>query len=255
MAVALKPGSGEDLFDKGKSTSIVDTPEFKEAVKRAAAEATAEIVASLRAQNGAGPVDESVKSLFDQLALSIAEISHQGDKRDRPVDPKIIVQREAALVRMTDLLVKARDLPREEMPRYRVISKCYFGERIINPFRQENKVAVPVVIRWMLEPNDALRPANDAAKAIYAEFRASRGDKSKIEKAAMKPLWMTDHGLIVEGEGPTRREGFSQIVARPAEFDDDLDIPAAHDPTAPFIHVLGTLAEPARQNYQGKPLD
>lgn len=254
MAVALKPGAStaEDVFGK-PAPSIVDTPEFKEAVRRAAAEATADIVAQLKAQNGAAPVDDATKSLFSQLALSIAEISHQGDKRDRPVAPEIIVQREQAHKRMVALLMEARDLP--EKPKYRAISKCNLNERMINPFRQDpaTKAAVPVEFTWTGEPNDAMRPANEIAKRIFIEFRASRGDKSTIEKASMKPLWMTHAGLVVQGEAPARRDGFSQIVARPSDFADDLDIPMPHDPTAPFINVLGTIAEPARQNYQGKP--
>jgi hypothetical protein len=110
-------------------------------------------------------------------------------------------------------------------------------------------MAVANDIYWLGEPNHALRPLNDIAKKLYAKFVASRGTRSAIEKASVKPVWMTDNGLIMEGVNmPARRE-----VSQPI-FNDDMDFPVARDPSAPTINVLGTIHEPAVMNYHNKPI-
>jgi hypothetical protein len=261
MVEKNKPVS-ENIFGE-TAPKITDTPEFKAAVQEAAAAAVAIAMAALKESNPASNMQED---LFRQMALNIAEMTHQGSKKDKPLDPRIIALRAAAQERLDTLLLETREKVhaareatykdentrqaaiRRLMPKYTCVSKVMLDDRVINPFRRNpaTKAAESVEFYWLQEPNHAMRPLNEAARKIFAEFRESRGERSKIEKAAVKPLWMTDNGLIIEGaNAPQRRE-----VAIPS----DLDMPEAKDPEAPYVAVLGTIHEPAQNNYQGKPL-
>lgn len=256
-----------DIFSED-APKITDTPEFKAAVEIAAKEAAnAAVAAAMAAMKEANPaVSLDPNDLFRQMALNIAEMTHQGNKRDKPLDPRIIAARAAAQERLDALLTATREkvhaarettykdepsrhsVIRRVMPKYTCVAKVVLDDRVINPFKRNpaTKAAESVEFYWLGEPNHAMRPLNDIARRIFAEFRESRGERSKIEKAAIKPLWMTDSGLIIEGaNAPQRRE-----VAIPS----DLDLPEVKDPEAPYVAVLGTIHEPAQNNYQGKPL-
>jgi hypothetical protein len=92
-----------------------------------------------------------------------------------------------------------------------------------------------------------MRPINEVAREIYAHFRGSIGSTENIKGADNRPLWMTPGGVVIKGDARAQR----REVAAPVPFDDGLDIKNQNDPTAPFIHVLGTIAAPARQNVAG----
>lgn len=261
-----KSKSADDIFSD--STKITDTPEFKAAVEVAANEAATRAVAAAMTamKEGNQGVDPGTAELLRMMAMNIADLSYQGNKRDKPLDPRIVASREAAHARLDALLSEthekvhaAREATykdedsrnaaiRRVSPRYCAVSKVNLAETMILPFRRDEgtKKMVPVEFFWLQEPNHAMRPLNDIARKIYAEFRESRGERSKIEKASVKPLWMTDRGLVIEGtNAPPRRN---------IDIPRDLDIPEFKDPEAPFINVLGTSHEPAQNNYQGKPL-
>ncbi len=226
---------------------LTDTPEFQAAVAAAAAKAVGELLAKMPV--AASDSTGSNQDFARQMALAIAEISDQGTQRKR-VAPEILAQRDKARERMIELLVDAR--AKGLKPEYRVTSMIYLNERIVVPFRQEANKAVPVEIIWPGEPNDAMRPLNDIARAIYREFQASRG--STDAPVDNRVLSLTPGGLVIKGELPNR------VIARADEapFTDQLSIKGEtdgadpHDPNADFVHVLGTAADPARQNYQGK---
>ena len=281
--MAKMPGElfgGEDAPAKAGAPSVTETPEFKAALAEMRRESDAAITAmkqellstlasSANVSAGSAGVPAAVTELFQSLALNIAEMTHQGDKRVRPLDPRVAAERAAAKDRMDALISDARRAvhdaraksyasedaraaaTRAVSPKYRAIAKVHFGDRIIDPFRRDDatKRAEPVEFYWLDEPNDALRPANALAEAIFEQFRLSRGSRTAIEQKAIKPAWMTDRGLVIEGDKMPARRGIEQ---ERAARDDDLDMPAYRDPEAPFINVLGTLQEPARQNYEGQ---
>ncbi len=194
--------------------------------------------------------------MLRELALAIGEISDQGTNRKR-VDPRILAARQEAGERMFALLAEvhdklklARDTGDEPMisawtPEYRVIAKICFNERVIEPFKLgADKQPVANEIYWTGAPGDALVPLNAIAKKIFAEYKAWVGTAVGVKGADNRPVWMTANGLVVKGEPPARR-----FVAPPQEFQNDLGVKTnGSDPRAPFINVVGTIAEPARHN-------
>lgn len=240
---------------------LTETPEFKAAVAEAATQAAAFAIAQFASAKPAS--DESAPSMDAQdllrgLALAIAEMSHQGDKRDKPVDPKVMAERRAAQERMELLIDEAMALPKGDhrRPKYKVRSVVMLADYKIDPYRRDpaTKKAVPVEFRWCLEPNDAMIPLNDLAERIFAEFRASRGNKygkdgySKNE--VRRTAWFTDGGLLIEGVPPVRRE----IMLADATSD-ALDVsPDPSDPNATHVRVLGTSHPPARQYNADNPV-
>lgn len=232
---------------------FTETEEFKAAVAEGVKAVLPGVLSTLKGQPSA---DDATTDLFNRLALSIAEISDQGTQRKR-VAPEVLAQRDAAWKRMAALIQDAR--ANGLKPEYKAIAKLYLNERIIEPFVQDvnTKMPVAVTFTWTGEPNDGMRPVNDIAKAIYAEFRLSRGSVEAAAKEDTRPYWMTPAGLVVKGDPPPRRE--MQAGLSPNFVDDlsvDGDTPVVeknqNDPNAPFVHVLGTVAAPAMQNYQGK---
>ena len=224
--------------------NFVDTEEFKlavaEAAKLAARSAVEEFQTELIARAGTSSLGDET-NLISRLALAIGEISDQGTSRKR-VAPEILAARAAAEVRMVERLMKAR--ADGEKPEYRLISKTWLNERMIEPFRVgADKIPVPTEIIWTGKPNDAMRPINDVAKEIFAEFRAATGRVEAISGADNRPLFVTAGGLIVKGDPPARR-----TVAAVHEFADDLEQRAPNDPRVDLVHVLGTIHPPARQN-------
>lgn len=240
----------------GKTVPVTETPEFKEALNRAIAEAMPAVVSQVQTEllarvkpEASASGDASVATsltetggLFEKLALAIAEISDQGTQRKR-VAPEILAARAKAHERAVERIMLARK--RGEKPEYRLVAKVYLNERFIEPFMPgPNKQPIPTEIIWSGMPNEAMRPINDVAKEIFKEFRASIGSTEQLKGVDNRPLWMTAGGVVVKGDPRAQR----REVAAPQPFDDDLGVKNQNDPTAPFVHVLGTVAAPARQN-------
>ena len=263
----MKPGrKPRDLFMAQESKSndiarITDTPEFKTAVAEAAAKATAEAIAQLGKAGslGAPGLGQDATELFSRLALAIAEVSDQGTQRKR-VAPEILAQRAAARKRAIALVSEvnrqvklARDnkdkvAEAKWMPEYKLIAKVVLNERLIEPFKRlADKSTAHNEIYWTGMPNQAMRPLNAIAKQIWDEYVSSIGSVERVNARAGEKPYLTPGGLLVKGEPPKRREGFSDEVPK---FADDLEVKHENnDPSAPFVHVLGTIASPARQNY------
>lgn len=222
------------------------------------------LVVAAPAASGIG----DAKALFEQMALSIAEMSHQTNRTHKPVDPKVLAARkigaeklEAALAAVHAARKQAADQiygSEEERqaaiksvtPKYRLISAVHLNESFIVPFERNpaTKKSDPVELHWANEPNDAMVPINDIAKAVHAAFRESRGQRSDVEKRSVKPAWMTENGLYVEGGiAPRRRDLETTPVLR------DLEVSTGvAGPDAEFISVLGKTHAPFSVNYQGK---
>jgi hypothetical protein len=208
------------------------------------------------------------KALFEQMALSIAEMTHQTNRTHKPVDPKVLTARKAGQEKLDALLRQVHEARKAAAdraykseverhaaitavtPKYRVISICIFNDDIIAPFVPDpaTKKSVPVEIYWAAEPNDALVPINELAETIHAAFRESRGQRSDIEKRAIKPAWMTESGLVIEGGTPPQRR---QLDVSPVLRDLDVTTGAAREDIS-YVSVLGTNHAPFQVNYQGK---
>ena len=257
---------GEPIKPAKADVPITETPEFKfavaEAARVAAAEATAAAIAHFAASqptasDGATPSMDA-QDLLRGLALAIAEMSHQGDKRDKPVDPKVLAERRAGQERMEAMFVEIASLPKNHpsVPRYKCRSRCVLHDRVIEPYKRDDatKKAVPVEFPWRLEPNDAMVPVNEMAERVYAEFRASRGNKhgkdGYAKNEVRRAIWITDKGRIIEGAPPVRRE----IKAENGEIDDFEIADDPFDPNASHVRVLGTSHPPARQYNADNPI-
>lgn len=240
-----------------KAVPMIETPEFKAAVaaavaaaspaiaKAVTAEVQTELLAKVKTSPVAGLTDQD--GFAERLALAIAEISDQGTSRKR-VAPEILAARARAHARCVDLIIAARGSGSK--PEYRLISKVYLNEQLIEPFMPgPNKQPISTEIIWSGLPNDAMRPLNDVAKEIYREYRASVGSTGPLQGTDNRAISMTPGGLVIKGLGAAQR----REVAAPLPFEDDLDIKGQNDPTAPFIHVLGTIAPAARQNATNQP--
>ncbi len=256
MGEPIKPNRGE------VPVPITETPEFKfavaEAARVAAAEATAAAIAHFAASKSDDAPTADAQDLLRGLALAIAEMSHQGDKRDKPVDPKVLAERRQAQERMDVLIQEALALPKGDprRPKWKCRSKVILADHVIDPYKRDpaTKKAVPVEFRWCLEPNDAMVPLNEMAERIYAEFRGSRGNKfgkdgygkNEVRRAA----WITDGGLVIEGAPPARRELLSaDNTAHALAIEPD-----PFDPNATHVRVLGTSHPPARQYNADNPV-
>ena len=244
---------------------MTETAEFKSAVKAAVKAAAKEIKAEVLDDLVAAKAETgSDTSVLERLALHIAEISDQGTGRER-VPPDVLAKMGAAHKRMIALLHDAKK--KGLKPEYRVTSKQYLNERLLEPFNLgADKKAEYTEIFWSGVPNHGLMPINDIAKQVFAEFIASVGGMAKIKGQDDRPLVLTQDGLIVKGD-PSKRNvvgslggqgAFEDAPGTDDGFNDDLGVRGVsgmkhhEDPNAEFIHVLGTVLPPARQNNQAQ---
>lgn len=229
---------------------VVETPEFADAVAKAVAAQMEGFkkdlltAASNPAPAAGGGMTDLLTEVLSKLSLNMQSLNQQG-QYNKPVLPEEVLRREQAHNRMVDLIMASRQ-DGSEKPSYRVTSKIYLNERLIDPFKVVDKKAVHNEITWTGVPNDGMAPINDTAHAIYNAWRESTGGPTQLVPTADKrPLHVTAAGLTVRGEPPKRRH-----VAAEAEFSDDLGF-ANNDPNAPEVSVLGTVAPKARQNSVG----
>lgn len=236
--------------DKDKTDSVTLTKAelakmMAEAAKNAASEVATELLAKAAKSDDAGkaaPDMEAFASMFDRMAMAIAEISDQGTARKR-VAPEVLAARARAHEKMVKLINAAREGGAE--PEYRLVAKTYLSERFIEPFMPgPDKRPIPTEIIWKGAPNQAMRPLNKVAKEIYAAFQESVGTQEKLNGVDNRPFAMTPGGVVVKGlPAASRREIPQDLLA------DDLIMPGGNiDPTASHVRVLGTVAAPARQN-------
>jgi hypothetical protein len=234
------------------------SPDIQALVAKAVADALPGAVALAIAEmgkSGAAPAEDALHGFARQMAETIAELADQGTNRKR-VAPEILARRAAAAERMDALIRKAQEEGKKA--EYRVVSKVYLNERLIEPFRRVDKKAVPQDIVWSGPPSDALRPLNAVADEIFQAYRESIGSTTKLASVTRRdangaigvapapdtrPHWITPGGLVVKGDAPAR-----SVLAEPKDFADDLTIQGTIDPNAPFVHILGTIAKPAQQN-------
>lgn len=246
---------------------------FRDQVKAAAPDLTPNSLAGMGA--------DGMQAMFRQLALAIAEVSDQGVGMGQKVRiaPEVLAKRDQAKVRMIDAITATRarikglrETGRREdamraTPRYRAMAKLYLNERLINPFRIDpaTRMPVPVEFYWDGAPGDAMRPLNEAALEIFGHYRDWIGG---IDAGKAAEAWMTANGLVIAvGSRPipqtaalrnSVRPDFGDVQLQSNEefadkgFGDMLSVDegpmSASDPRRTEMHILGTLAAPAKQN-------
>lgn len=226
-------------------SALTLTPEFQRLVAEAVAKALPDLAKAGTVGLG---VDEATKAFFSQFALSVAEVADQGTHRKR-VSPEVMARRKAAAEKCEKLIADARVAGLK--PEYRVTAKIYFNERLIEPYRRgPDKSVVPQEIIWTGMPNEALRPLNKVAEDIYEAYRESVGSTEKLRSIKgshggivapdNRPYSMTPNGLVVKGEISPK------AVIGPIDADGPID---NNDPNAAEVHVLGTVAAPAKRNF------
>src|SRR5208337_1667348 len=185
--------------DRAAGADFTDTPEFRAAVAKAAAQAAVimrdQILADLKASGiGAptGPIEPASAPGIPQdrdfagaLAMAIAELTDQG--RTKRLAPEVMRERLAARDLMHKLLMQAKVDWREAkrngdkdsdryMPTYELRNKVYLDEVLIDPiWIAPDHTQRATVIDWPGAPNEAMIPLNDIAKAIHKAFSDSIG--------------------------------------------------------------------------------
>lgn len=243
--------------------SMLNTEEGRAAVKQASEAIMGDLVKQLQAARGDAGVAAVVETasgsdreLLSNLAQEIARVSDQGTQRKR-LSPAEIAKREEAHARMIDMLIRYHATG--TVCTYVLVSKVYLNERVVDPFMTDpnTKRVIPQEADWSGVPNEAMRPVNEAAKAVFTEMLASIGGQTALTPNADKRvISVTPNGLVVRGQVGHKRQvgGIDATIpagsTAPAPFSDSLSIKGPFDPRATEINVLGTIAAPARQNYQ-----
>lgn len=231
------------MTDALEAKPVTETKEFKDAVASAIASAIPTIIAQLSKAKGDTTVSAGDQSWAEGLAMAIAQLNDQGSGRKR-VAPEIVKARSEAREEMTRLLIQAK--ADGVTPLYTLRNKTYLDEILIEPIYIDaaTKGPRPTEIGWPSVPNEAMIPANDAAKGIFEMFSKSIGSTDWNKPA--DTFGITVGGLVVKNgavsqkravpsaEGHIKTEGL-KISHRSAERN------------FKEVPILGTVAEPARQ--------
>lgn len=243
------------MADESRSqimADIAETPEFKAAVAKAAADAVTTVMAALKEGAAPAPGLESDKAVLSALAVQLAELTGQGSGR-RYVAPAILRQREEARERMVKFIIAARESGTP--PAYRLTQKVLLDFQLIDPFWiAPDHTARPTEIDWFGVPNEAMVPLNGTAEKIHKAFMESIGSIEKV--VPEQALGVTPNGLTVKGRAVPKRRGddgqpamFGETVH--ANIDNQQGGVAIHHKdqrSTKSINVLGTIAPPAQQN-------
>ena len=234
------------------TVKLTETEEFKAAVAKAASDALAELLPSLKeARKQQGTEDEgSDPTWMRALAMEISQLTDQGTGRRR-VAPEILQSRQAARQKMTDLIIEARAASKKAT--YRVKAKVLLADRVVEPFWiASDHTPQPTIIDWDGVPNEAMVPENKTAQAIHKAFMESIG--SSVRVVPEDALAITPGGLIVHGGAAAISSGKRRVGESEAKHTGDASPEQGlniHNKNAPgrFVEkrILGSIADPARQ--------
>src|SRR5208282_5160592 len=255
--------------DRAAGADFTDTPEFRAAVAKAAAQAAVimrdQILADLKASGigaPAGPIEAPApgvpqdRDFAGALAMAIAELTDQG--RTKRLAPEVMRERLAARDLMHKLLMQAKADWREcmrsgdreraaaYMPAYELRNKVYLDEVLIDPiWIAPDHTQRATVIDWPGAPNEAMIPLNDVAKAIHKAFSDSIGtvpQALQVPDEAGKQLYATPGGLVVHGRAPARRATGMRQTEDSGPVGEGLNI-RHRGGAGQFVetHILGTV--------------
>jgi len=254
-AAPAKKAKNKGGRPKGARTTKVNaevalrSPEVQALISEAVAMATADLTARLAAQREQhGTVEQSGdQALMRQLAMAIAEVSDPGNQRKR-VSPEIMEARREGVLRMETLVMDYA--ARGVVPEYELTRAVYLAEELVPAtYVDRDHVQRRTRIEWPGIPNEGMLPYNEAAREIHGAFMQSIGGATKNVTRESPMLSGKDStggqsGLKVmhkpevkQGSpvGKPRNSGVTKVGRRQAG-----DVVETN--------VLGTVAEPARQN-------
>lgn len=225
------------------------SPEVQAYIGEIVAKATEELTAKLAAaRETAGTMPQAGdQAMMRQLAMAIAEVSDPGNQRKR-VSPEIMEARREGVLRMESLVLDyaARGI----VPEYELTRAVYLAEELVPAtYTDRDHVQRRTRIEWPGIPNEGMTPYNEAAREIYGAFMQSIGGATKNVTRESAVLSGKDNtgstsGLkvmhkpeVAQGSpvGKPRNAGVTKLGRRQAG-----DVVETN--------VLGTVAEPARQN-------
>jgi hypothetical protein len=236
-----------------QSANVTETEEFKAAVAKAASDALAELLPTLKKAREAHGTEEEGSAdptWMRALAMEISQLTDQGTGRRR-VAPEVLRSRQMAREKMTNLIVDARAA--KKTATYRVKAKILLADRVVEPFWiASDHTAQPTIIDWDGVPNEAMVPENKTATAIHKAFMESIGNSARV--VPEDALAITPGGLVVHGGAAGLSSGKRQVQVPEAKHTGDASPEGGlniHNKNAPgrFVEkrILGTIADPARQ--------
>lgn len=246
---------GPTMSDQTQAASFTETPEFKEAVAKAAAEAAAAAVSQIMSKLEAGaktaPAAGDEKSFLGSLALELAQLSGQGTGR-RYVEPAILRQRELAREKLIGMLKAAR--ANGTVITYELRNKVLLDDQLVEPmWIDPQHVTRRTQIDWGGIPNEAMIPVNEAAKEVFATFMESIGSTKK--EIPDDIFGVTPKGLVVRNgavNAAAARRAVGEGAAPAGEAPGHSEGLRVHHSTQPGRYVekriLGTIADPALQS-------
>ncbi len=251
-APAAKPAAGEagETLDL---SHLMERPEVQSAIADATARAVAAVLAKMQAEAGpvAAPLASAAaalsdRSLVEALALAIGEMNDQGrPNARRTVAPAVLAARNAARDAMVTAILRARAMG--HVPEYALTASVYLSETWIKAtWIASDHVERARRIKWPGVPNQAMRPMDAIAHEIYGHFCDSIGASASPQ--AKDPLTQGFKILNTDGQPPETGQG------QGATGPDAVQIGgrAPQDALIQPIHILGTVAEPARPvTYNG----
>lgn len=236
---------------------LMARPEMQEFLQRTIASAISAVggPASVEVPVPATAAAPGTADWASSLAMAIVQA---GDPKRKPLDPKVIEQRQRARARMNSLIAAAvanikkfndagdYDAAAAATPEYELTREIYVEEQLIQAtYMGADRVVRRTRIGWTKAPGQAYMPVNAVAHEIKAAYLESVG------------------GVVTEGKMPDREVGASlsvyqdgKLVSVPTkrahrggiQEGGALSLRGQNIPGAVIeTNVLGTRAAPARQ--------
>lgn len=216
--------------------------------------------------------------MIQRLADALSERSNRESGRVT-LSADVLAKQEAARQRMGGLIMERRaaiDLMHAEgagvedqlgeWPLYQVMDEIFLQDFIIKPFERNEatKQTEPVFLHYDGVPNAAMLPMNEHAERIHAAFAEAVCTTENSHKGRPVDVWITANGLCMKGESPQpQRHRLASLEDGSGRQVDSVFKANAHrakfglvgqaSPGASKVHVLGTIAPAASQNYRGAP--
>ncbi len=241
-AAAPEPGAPLDL------SHLMERPEVKAAIAAAAAAAVESTLLRLQAERGveSTPGIATDRAFVESLALSINELIDQGrPNQRRTVAPAVLAMRATARDAMMAAILRAR--ARGFIPEYALTADSYLSETWIKAtWIANDHVERARRIKWPGVPNSAMRPIDDMAQEIYGYFCESIG--ASPNPLRKDPLTEGFKILGTDGNPPELGAGQGASATDAVQIGGRAPADALIQP----IHILGTIAEPAKPvTYNG----
>ena len=191
--------------------------------------------------------DAGLRSIMENLGMTLADISAQGIGVQKPIPPEVIRAREEAHKRMIARIKLAKR--NGETPRYRVLATLQAdfgrsGQALVQPFWVDSdKIRQPTEVEWPGVPNNALEPLNEVAKEIKTHFKDSIGNMGRLTSAEeLKDIG----GAKVHGGPEMKAKRDTPMPFDVAPTDEGVRVlNRGARGQSRRVNILGSIAEPA----------